>query len=206
LAGIIFWLCVVLIFYTYLGYPLVLTGLASLRPAQLFEPTDDLPKITLMIAAYNEETVIETKLNNSLALNYPQDKLQIIVAADGSDDSTVEIVRSFLDRGVELSYSPQRKGKMAAIRHAMKQAQGDIVVFSDANNMYAVDALENLLTPFCVAITGAATGAKKIVSSADSLNASEGLYWKYELDVRSKISIKHKIWYPHQHDDKKRNR
>jgi len=102
----IFWICVAIIFYTLVGYPLIITLLASLRPRRaagsqmVFTPT-----VTLLITAYNEEEVISKKLDNSLGLDYPKDHLQVLVAADGSDDRTAEIVSSHKERGVELCYS-----------------------------------------------------------------------------------------------------
>ena len=119
----IFWACLATLFYTYLGYPLLLALLARFRPKTAEYPSTR-PKVTLLIAAYNEEAVIAEKLVNSLALNYPKDRLQILVAADGSDDQTPDIVANFGRQGVELSYSPLRRGKMAAINRAVPKARG----------------------------------------------------------------------------------
>ena len=144
MIGILFWLCVVGIFYVYAGYPLILTLLASLRPRpSAYEPY--LPTVTLLITAYNEQEVIAAKLENSLALDYPYDRLQILVAADGSDDRTVEIVKSFAASRVELSYEPARRGKMAAINRAMPLVRHEILVFSDANNFYEASTLWELV-------------------------------------------------------------
>jgi cellulose synthase/poly-beta-1,6-N-acetylglucosamine synthase-like glycosyltransferase len=181
--GRLFWFFVSLIAYTYFGYPLVLGLLVRLRPrpwrAQSIEPS-----ATLLIAAYNEAEVIADKLENSLALDYPVEKLQILVAADGSQDRTVEIVEKFAARGVELSYQPQRAGKMAAINRAMAQAHGEIVVFSDANNAFPTDVLRELVRPFADAEVGAVTGAKHILQGDGALGSSEGLYWRYESLVK----------------------
>lgn len=180
-----FWLSVTLIIYTYLGYPAVLAVLAKLigrKPVKL--PVT--PTVTLLIAAYNEESVIAQKLKNSLALDYPRDKLQILVAADGSDDRTPDVVRQFAAQGVDLSFSPPRRGKMAAINRAIERASGDIVVFSDANNMYAENALRELVAPFADPTVGAVTGAKVIAKGDGALGASEGLYWKYESFIKQK--------------------
>ena len=114
----LFWFFVGTIIYTYAGYPLILALLARLRPKRPpYEPTT--PFVTLLIAAYNEQDTIAEKLENSLALDYPADRLQILVAAHGSDDRTPEIVQAYADRGVELSYSPPRQGKMAAINRTI---------------------------------------------------------------------------------------
>jgi poly-beta-1,6-N-acetyl-D-glucosamine synthase len=183
IAGCLFWFFVLIIIYTYLGFPALLAFFARIfpRPLHLDECT---PQVTLLIAAYNEEALIAGKLENALALNYPQEKLQILVAADGSDDATVEIVKRFADRGVELSYDAVRSGKMAAIHRAMSRARGEIIVFSDANNMYQPDTMRHLLSPFADPEVGAVSGAKRIVRGGGALGESEGLYWKYESFIK----------------------
>jgi biofilm PGA synthesis N-glycosyltransferase PgaC len=172
-----------MIVYTYFGYPLLLAALARLRPKP--QPTaSPLPSVTLLIAAYNEEAVIARKLDDSLALDYPRERLQILVAADGSDDRTVEIVQGYGERGVELAYSPERRGKMAAINRAIRLARGEIVVFSDANNLYDRRAIRELAAPFGDPAVGAVTGAKRIAEDEGGLSRSEGLYWKYESFIK----------------------
>lgn len=183
MIGRLFWLCVGSVFYTYAGYPLILSVLARLRPPpRRFPPPT--ASVTLLIAAYKEEDVIAQKLDNSLALDYPREHMQILVAADGSDDGTADIVRTYADRGVELSYRPERRGKMAAINRAMQQARGSLVVFSDANNHYHTDALQELLAPFADPTIGAVTGAKTLIREGDALSESEGIYWKYESFIK----------------------
>ncbi|WP_448544046.1 glycosyltransferase family 2 protein [Roseiflexus sp.] len=184
MSGRLFWFCVATIAYTYAGYPALLTILARLRPARPFPPFTDLPMVTLLIAAYNEQNVIAAKLENSLALDYPRERLQILVAADGSNDATPEIVARFADQGVELSYRPERAGKMAAILRALPQARGDIVVLSDANNFYSANALRALVAPFADPHVGAVSGAKVIARGDGALGDSEGLYWKYESYIK----------------------
>ncbi len=176
---LIFWVCVAFIGYAYAGYPLLLAVAARLTPRPAAGPAAE-PTVTLLIAAHNEQAVIAQKLENSLALDYPRERLQIIVAADGSDDQTVALTRQYAARGVELSFRPERRGKRAAINQAMTRAAGDVVVFSDANNLYAPDALRWLVAPFGAAQVGAVTGAKTILRGDGGLGDSEGLYWKYE--------------------------
>jgi cellulose synthase/poly-beta-1,6-N-acetylglucosamine synthase-like glycosyltransferase len=179
IAGSLFWLSVFFILYTYLLYPLALGLLARLFPKpEPWAPYE--PPVTLLIAAYNEKDVIAAKLENSLALDYPREKLQILVAADGSDDGTDAVVRSFAARGVELSYRPERGGKMAAINRALEAVRGEVIVMSDANNMYSTNALRDLVAPFQDPTVGATGGAKKILKGDGALGDSEGLYWKYE--------------------------
>ncbi|MEW6716759.1 MAG: glycosyltransferase family 2 protein [Chloroflexota bacterium] len=183
MISVLFWLCVAFILYTYFGYPLFLAFLTRFMPAKVEYPAY-LPSVTLLVAACNEEVVIAKKLENCLKLDYPGDQLQILVAADGSDDRTPEIVRRFARQGVELSYSPERRGKMAAINRAMPMARGEVVVFSDANNMYATDALKKLVQPFGDSQVGAVSGAKVVLSREGGLDASEGLYWRYESFIK----------------------
>ena len=179
----VFWFSVFSVLYTYAGYPLLLTIAARFKPRPV-SWSDGQPTVTLLIAAYNEESVITRKLTNSLALDYPVELLQILVAADGSDDGTVAIVRSFADRGVALSYSPERRGKMAAINRALVLAVGEIIVFSDANNEYAPDAMSQLVAPFADPSVGAVGGAKTILSGDGTLGEAEGMYWKYESYIK----------------------
>lgn len=194
LLTLFFWLCLSLIGYTYIGYPLLLWLLARLVP-QRTSPTPaeaELPTITLLIAAYNEEATLAAKLDNSLNLAYPSKKLQILVAADGSDDNTLAIAQRYASVGVMVSHTPQRAGKMAAINRAMAQAKGEIIVFSDANNLYAPETLHALVTPFCDQqvgqAIGAVAGAKVIVRGDGALGDSEGLYWKYESWIKQQES------------------
>ena len=177
-----FWASVALVAYTYAGYPLLVAAVSRLRRRPDLRPGHT-PPLTLMIAAYNEEAVIGPKLERVLELDYPRDRLQVIVAADGSSDRTAEIAAGFADRGVVLSYRPERRGKMAAINRAMPLATGEVVVFSDANNVYRSDALQQMAAPFADPAVGAVTGHKTVLSE-DGLGYSEGLYWRYESKIR----------------------
>ena len=183
-------LSVFFVVYTYAGYPIIIAALAKIKPFSKKKAydKDSAPSITLIITAYNEELVIEKKIQNSLLLDYASDKLQIIVAADGSSDKTADIVRQFAGQ-VELNYIPQRQGKMAAINRAMSVAKGDIVVFSDANNMYEQDVLRKLVAPFSDLTVGATTGAKLIVQDGGDLSSAEGVYWKYESWIKKNQTI-----------------
>jgi biofilm PGA synthesis N-glycosyltransferase PgaC len=178
LLAILFWLSVSFVFYTYVGYPLLIDLLARFRTHPKLLADSSIP-VTLLITAYNEEAVIAKKIENSLHLDYEADKLQIIVAADGSSDHTPEIVRQF-DNRVELTYIPQRQGKMAAINRAIPFVRGDVIVFSDANNMYEPDAIRKLVAPFADSTVGGTTGAKLIIQDGGDLSSAEGIYWKYE--------------------------
>ncbi len=181
--GLLFWFSVLFILYVYIGYPFFLTVLAHLKRRPDTYPLFT-PKVTLVIAAYNEEKAIASKLENTLALDFPKENLQILVAADGSDDRTVEIVRTFSAHGVELSYQPERRGKMAAIDSAMTLVRNEIVLFSDANNLYNKDALLELVKPFFDPNVGGVSGSKNILESRDSLSKADGMYWRYESYIK----------------------
>jgi biofilm PGA synthesis N-glycosyltransferase PgaC len=181
LISILLWLSFGCVIYVYAGYPVLLSLIASLRSkVEMSKDETFLPYTTILISAYNEEKVIAGKLKNTLELDYPKDRLQILVTVDGSDDSTLETVKSFGDQDVEYCYIPQRQGKMAAINRAMKDVRGEIVIFSDANNIYNKDAVRQLLVPFIDEKWGGVTGAKRIIDVKNCLGASEGIYWKYE--------------------------
>lgn len=190
MAGVLFWICVLLIVYVYAGYPFLVFLFSSIRKEQK-SYSFTAPSVTILIAAYNEENVIGAKLENCLALDYPREKLQILVAVDGVEDRTADVVRSFQDRGIELSFSPERKGKVAAINRATKEARHEIIVFSDANNHYPADAIKELVTPFSDISVGAVSGSKVVGLRADNieLGQAEGMYWKYESFIKQRESL-----------------
>jgi len=179
-----FWISLLAIAYAYVGYPAVLWLLWRSR---LFhgekgsEVGSSLPSVTMIISAFNEEKVIGDKINNTLLLDYPHDLLEIVVASDGSDDCTCDIVLEFADKGVILRHYEGRIGKTACLNQAVPLAKGGIVVFSDANSLYEKRALRALVQPFTDPTVGFVTGWTKYglaedVSSVDSL----GLYSRLE--------------------------
>src|SRR6187401_3358872 len=143
---VVFWAAVGLIVYAHLGYPLLLRVLVALfgDDGRAPEP-GELPAVSLVIAAYDEEEVIERKLANARALDYPPDRLQIVVASDGSSDRTAELARS---AGADLVLELPRGGKVAALNAAVKQVSGDVLAFSDANSYWRPDALRRLVARF----------------------------------------------------------
>jgi len=185
LISLLFWLSVLFVIYTYIGYPILIGIFAYVKPQRTSYSNLE-PSVTLLITAYNEEAVLYKKIENSLALEYPKEKLQILIAADGSTDGTQEIVKQFSDLGVELSFVPERSGKIVAMNRAVLKARGDIIVFSDANNMYEPDTLSKLLVPFSDGTVGATTGAKMIIQDGSDLGSAEGIYWKYESWIKRK--------------------
>ena len=183
---LLFWISAGVTVYVYAGYPVLLWLLqAVVRTAPRQEPVE--PSVSLLVAAYNEAAVIGDKIRNSLALDYPAGKLEIVVASDGSKDATAEIVRSFYksesERGgpIRLLNYEQNRGKMAVLNDAVRELRGDIVAFSDASSMLAADSLRILVQSFNDARVGAASGVYRLLKKDQAqLGAQEDLYWKYE--------------------------
>ena len=186
LAAILFWLGAGAILYTHLGYPLLLIGVARVKKERRpFKPrgassaSDDLPTVSLIVPAYDEEDVIADKVANALALDYPRDRLQIIVASDGSTDATAECARA---AGASLVLDLPPGGKVAALNAAAEQAAGEILAFSDANSVWARDALRRLVAPFADPAIGYVCGQVRFLDPDG--NNLEGAYWRYEMAVR----------------------
>jgi biofilm PGA synthesis N-glycosyltransferase PgaC len=187
IIALLFWLSLGGIMYTYFGYPVLIFILAKMIQKPETYPTYK-PSVTLLIAAYDEETVIEDKIKNALSMDYPKGLLQILVVTDGSRDRTPEIAKRYTPYGIEILHEPERRGKMAAINRALPSSRGEIVIFSDANNYYQPDTILKLTQPFENPSVGAVTGAKVIGQGDGSLGASEGLYWKYESFIKKQES------------------
>lgn len=184
--GIVFWLSVAMVVYVYAGYPIMIALLARLRKPLSFS-TVHYPTVTLIFAANNEEKVIAKKLENTLSLDYPWEKLQILVVNDGSVDQTVDIVKSFKPQGVELVSFQQRRGKLAALNDAIENAHGEIILFSDADNFYPPEALKEAVKYFQNPLVGAVSGGRNVIGDSFLGNA-EGLYWKYEEFIKRQES------------------
>jgi cellulose synthase/poly-beta-1,6-N-acetylglucosamine synthase-like glycosyltransferase len=188
LAAILFWLSAGAIVYTHLGYPLLLVGLARLRtgpgrrdrnPRPSAWQAEGLVTVSLIVPAYDEEEVIADKVANALALDYPRDRLQVIVASDGSSDATAERARA---AGASLVLELPPGGKVAALNAAAEQAAGEVLAFSDANSIWARDALRRLVAPFADPGVGYVCGQVRFLDP-DGGNL-EGAYWRYEMAVR----------------------
>ena len=180
-VAVLFWVSSGLIVYTHLGYPLVLRLLLALRRRPTLKPGvwEELPRVSLIIAAYDEEEVIEAKIANALALDYPRERLELIVASDGSNDATVERARA---AGADLALDLPRAGKVSAQNAAAERANGEILAFSDANSTWSGDALRHLVEPFADSAVGYVCGQVRFLDSGgDNL---EGAYWRYEMAVR----------------------
>jgi cellulose synthase/poly-beta-1,6-N-acetylglucosamine synthase-like glycosyltransferase len=180
-VALLFWIGVALILYTHLGYPLVLRALIALRRRPTLRPRawDGPPRVSLIVAAFDEEEVIGAKVANALALEYPRERLQLIVASDGSADATAERAR---EAGADLVLDLPRGGKVTAQNAAADCATGEILAFSDANSIWAPDALRHLIEPFADPSVAYACGRVRFLDpSGDNL---EGSYWRYEMAVR----------------------
>jgi cellulose synthase/poly-beta-1,6-N-acetylglucosamine synthase-like glycosyltransferase len=181
MIAVVFWICAGLIAYTHAGYPLVLRALVAtrrrptLRPETWMEP----PRVSLIVAAFDEDEVIEAKVANALALDYPRERLELIVASDGSADATVERARA---AGADLVLDLPRGGKVAAQNAAAERASGEILAFSDANSAWAPDALRHLVEPFADPAVAYVCGQVRFLDSGGG--NFEGAYWRYEMAVR----------------------
>jgi cellulose synthase/poly-beta-1,6-N-acetylglucosamine synthase-like glycosyltransferase len=179
---IVFWAAAGLIVYAHLGYPLLLGGLVALfgRRNEPPAPAGGPPGVSLIIPAHDEEAVIERKLANARALDYPSDRVEVVVASDGSADRTVQLARS---AGADLVLELPRGGKVAALNRAVREARGDILAFSDANSYWRPDALRGLVARFGDAEVGYVCGQVRFAGGEGG--NQEGLYWRYEMAVRS---------------------
>ena len=184
---ILFWLCLFLVFYTYLGYGMLLWLLVRLKrifrgkAKQLALPADDvLPHVTLMICAYNEEDVVKEKMVNTRQLNYPADKLHVVWVTDGSSDGTNDRLREYPD--VEIVYSPERRGKTAALNHGISLAKTEITMMTDANTMVNREAVREIVRCFQDPQVACVAGEKRVMARNEQQTAAEGesLYWRYE--------------------------
>ena len=188
---VVFCISLVIVFYTYIGYGILLWLLIKIK--HLFvKPVfnndylqNDYPEITLLIAAYNEEAVVEAKMENTHLLNYPKEKLKIVWVTDGSNDKTNENLNKYND--VKILYQPERQGKTAALNRSMPFVSSPIVVFTDANTMLNRDAIINIAQCFMRnPRVGCVAGEKRIINKVRDKASSggEGIYWKYESTLK----------------------
>lgn len=182
-ALIIFWLSVGVVLYAYAGYPLLLLALSGVRSRTVRKGPAQ-PPVSFIITAHNEQLRIREKLENTLQLAYPRDKLQIIVASDCSTDGTDAIVRSFALHGIQLVRLPQRKGKESAQKHALGDALGEIVVFSDVATSLDPLAVHRLVENFADSSVGCVSSVDRVIGT-DGETSGEGAYVRYEMLLRS---------------------
>jgi cellulose synthase/poly-beta-1,6-N-acetylglucosamine synthase-like glycosyltransferase len=177
IAELVFWSAIAMAAWTYLLFPACL-WLRARSAALPRQAGDDRPTVSLVICAYNEEASIGARLENALALDYPSDRLELIVASDGSTDETNAIVRGFASRGVRLLALP-RQGKIPALNAAVASARGEVLVFSDANSIYEKGALRALLHPFADPLIGGVAGDQRYLRAGQLPDGGEGerAYW-----------------------------
>jgi cellulose synthase/poly-beta-1,6-N-acetylglucosamine synthase-like glycosyltransferase len=189
IAAIVFWLSAGALLYTHIGYPLLIWTLTRSGRFQNRGPyrgqksgndvVAELPTVSLIVPAYDEEDVIADKVANALALDYPRERLQVIVASDGSSDATAERARA---AGADLVLELPAGGKIAALDAGAAEATGEILAFSDANSAWRPDALRQLVAPFVDPAVGYVCGQVRFLDLGG--NNLEGAYWRYEMAVR----------------------
>ena len=180
----VFWFSVFVVGYTYVGYALLLLLMVKIKEAIRGKPeqtvVEDLPDVTLLIAAYNEKDYVDKKVKNSLELDYPKDKLKIVFVADGSDDETPDLLRQYPK--VTVHYRPERAGKIEAMNRGVLLSDSPVIIFSDANAMLGKESVRRIVNLFANPKVGCVSGEKRIFDNEKDMaaGAGEGLYWKYE--------------------------
>jgi cellulose synthase/poly-beta-1,6-N-acetylglucosamine synthase-like glycosyltransferase len=175
----VFWVCLAVCLFVYAGYPLLLVALSRLRPRPV-KAAPVTPRVAIVIPVHNEQGVIAEKLENCLALDYPAERLQVLVVADGCTDGTEGLVRAHPDPRVSLVAVP-RGGKVAALNAGAARAEGDVLVFTDADAMLERAALRHLVAPFADASVGGVCGHKRQRGKdGGATSGGDGLYWRYE--------------------------
>ncbi len=187
MSELIFWSCVFIVFYTYLGYGILLFGLVKVkewfRKPVAYTLPDPLPEVTLFIAAYNEESVVHEKMANCRRLDYPTGLLKIMWITDGSNDRTNELLAGYPD--VTVLFSPERKGKTAALNRGVPFVRTPFVIFTDANTMLNDQAIKAIVRQFSCPKVGCVAGEKRVEICTDQgATAGEGIYWKYESKLK----------------------
>ena len=187
-VAILFWAGVFLVFYTYLGYGILLWLLVKIReavhPARRYAFPADPPEVTLLIAAYNEQEVVAEKMANCRALDYPAGKLRVTWITDGSTDRTVELLAAYPE--VTVLHDPRRGGKTAALNRALGIIRTPLVVFTDANTMLNPEAVTEIVRCFEDPAVGCVAGEKRVAGTGDTgAAATEGIYWKYESTLKA---------------------
>ncbi len=177
---ILFWFLFSLITYHYFIFPLLLIIWSFIRNLRVTKGAV-VPRVTLIVAAYNEEKCIRSRVENCFSLDYPVEQLEMIIVSDGSTDATPAIVKEYEQRGIVALFSPPRRGKTSALNRAVARATGDILVFSDANSMFRQDAIRKLVANFADRTIGGVSGRKSIVVNVDRESSKgDSLFWRVE--------------------------
>lgn len=181
---LVFWLAATVVVYAYAGYPALIAAAARLRPAPPVRKADITPEVTLLLVVRDEEAHLEEKLRNAAGLDYPRERLEVLVVSDGSTDRTEAIAAGFAGAGVELLALPEPRGKAAALNEAVPRARGEILVFTDARQPLAPDAVRRLVAYFADLTVGAVSGELHLLAPSGAPAEGLGLYWRYEKLVR----------------------
>ncbi len=184
---VFFWISLFIIFYTYVGYGILLFCIIKIKriiKGKIIAPNyDNLPSLTVIVAAYNEQDFIKPKIENTLGIEYPKHLIKYLFVTDGSTDATPQIVQEYA--GVQLMHSPERMGKIAAMHRAVVQVTSDIIVFTDANTFLNKKAFLNIARHYQNPIVGAVSGEKRVqIDETADATAGEGMYWKYESQLK----------------------
>ena len=186
---IAFWICLILVFYTYIGYGMLLWVLVSIKrliygkqKKRELPPDNELPEVTLMICAYNEQDIVDSKMKNTRQIKYP--KLKVVWVTDGSNDHTNDYLAKYHD--VEVIYSPERRGKTAALNHGLSLVKSELVVMTDANTMLNPESIQEIVRCFMDPKVACVAGEKRVAARHEGQAAAEGegLYWKYESTLK----------------------
>lgn len=178
MLSIIFWILLLLIFYSYIGYAILILLIIPFKKKKSKEPhLKELPEITLVIASYNEEEILAAKIDNTQEINYPAEKIFLIVVSDGSIDNSLAILANY--KRIQVIHEAERKGKVAALNRAMYFVKTPFVVFTDANGLLNSDSILNIVQHFSDEKVGAVAGEKKVAHTS-GMGTAEGWYWKYE--------------------------
>ncbi len=182
---VLFWVSVLLVGYTYLGYPALMGAWAALRSRRP-RSLGGKPMVSVVIVAHNEAMRIAGRLENLLALDYPRDRLEVLLASDGSTDGTPERARAYVQAGVRVISFETRRGKSAVLNDLVGKARGEIVVLADARQRFETGALRALVGPFANPQVGAVSGELILTENAEGTAVGEGVgfYWRYEKFIR----------------------
>lgn len=186
---IIFWALLFIVFYSYLGYGILLFVLVKIKrlisPGKKNFNPDYEPEVTLFVAAYNEKDYVDAKVENSYNLDYPQEKVKQVWVTDGSDDGTPEILKKYKDRGVEVYHEDKRGGKIGAMNRGMQFVKSPITIFSDGNTVLGKESIRRIVQMFANPKVGCVSGEKRIFNKEkDTAVGTEGVYWKYESKLK----------------------
>lgn len=191
-AKILFWFFVAVVMYAYVGYPILIACISrGKRRCAADKSEADLPQLTIIIPAHNEERWIGRKVENVLELDYPRDRVQVLVVSDGSTDGTVEMAQRHASKQLQVLHFQERAGKTAALNRAIPWARGDILVFTDANALLDHDALKWLIPHFANPEVGGVAGNRTCLPSGSPSTEGEGMYWRYEAWIKSSESRFH---------------